>query len=90
MEFYKAAIEVLNDSGAKLVLRMMLNNVRLPEIVGDILERTGTLHKLVANATHGILVEVKTMLYEQEGANNSRTVGENLMLIISSFSLVRW
>jgi hypothetical protein len=69
---------------------MMLNNVRLPEIVGDLLERTGTLHKLVANATHEILVEVKTMLYEQESANNSKMVGEGSMLIISSFPLVRW
>jgi hypothetical protein len=69
---------------------MMLNNVRLPEIVGDLLERTGTLHKLVANATHEILVEVKTTLYEQESANNLKTVGEGPMLIISSFPLVRW
>jgi hypothetical protein len=35
-------------------------------IVGNILERTGTLHKLVADATYGILVEVKTLLYEQK------------------------
>lgn len=73
-----------------MVLRMMLNNVRLPEIVGDLLEQTGTLHKLVANATHEILVEVKTMLYEQESTNNSETVGEVSMLTISSFPLVRW
>jgi hypothetical protein len=50
----------------------MLDNVQLPDIVGNIIERTGTLHKLVANATHEILVEVKTMLYEQESTNISQ------------------
>jgi hypothetical protein len=69
---------------------MMLNNVRLPEIVGDLLERTGTLHKLVVNATHEILVEVKTILHEQQSTNNPKMVGEGPMLIISSFPLVRW
>lgn len=64
--FYKVALEVLTGSGAKLVLRMMLNDVRLPEIVRDLLERSGALHKLVTNATHEILMEIKTMLYGHE------------------------
>jgi hypothetical protein len=74
IEFYKVAIEVLADSGAKMVLRMMLNNVRLPEIVGEFLQRTGALHKLVVNATHEILVEVKTMLYERESRDTCKDI----------------
>lgn len=61
-----------------MVLRMMLDNVRLPEIVADFLERTGALHKLVANATHEILVEVKTMLYEQESEKVSKVSMKDL------------
>jgi hypothetical protein len=87
IEFYKVAIEVLADSGAKLILRMMLNNVRLPEIVGEFLQRTGALHKLVVNATHEILVEVKTMLYERESRDTCKIFGRDHLLTVFSFPM---
>lgn len=72
-----------------MVLRMMLNNVRLPEIVGDFLKLTGALQKLVANATQGILLEVKTMLYEQESRNTYKLFGRRHMLISCSLPVAR-
>lgn len=72
-----------------MVLRMMLDNVRLPGIIAEFLERTAALHKLVANATHEILVEVKTMLYEQESKSIFKILGNRLVLIVPSFT-VAW
>jgi hypothetical protein len=87
LEFYKVALEVLSKSGARMVLRMMLDNVRLPEIVEDFLKRAGTLHKLVVNATQELLLEIKTMLYEQESMSHPLSAQQDHRLIDPSFTV---
>ena len=72
-----------------MVLRMMLDNVRLPEIVEDFLKRADTLHKLVVNATQELLLEIKTMLYEQESMIHPLSAQQDHRLIESSFT-VAW
>lgn len=52
-----------------MVLRLMLNNVRLPEIVEEFSKRTDALNRLVVNATQEILLELRTMLFDQESKN---------------------
>lgn len=72
-----------------MILRVMLNNVRLPEIVGDFLKRSGALNKLVVNATQEILLEIKTMLYDQESENTSQVFDKGQVLMLRSFPVAR-
>jgi hypothetical protein len=67
----------------------MLNNVRLPEIVEDFSKRTDALNRLVVNATQGILLEVRTMLYDQESENFSKMVAKDHVLIVCSRPVAR-
>lgn len=66
LEFYKVAFEILTRKGAKLVMKMVLEQDRLPEIVQDFLKHADTLRKLVQKATLEIVEDIKSMLYECE------------------------
>ena len=66
LEFYKVAYEILTRSGAKLVLKMIRDNERLPNIVQDFLKHAETLRKLVEKATWEVVEDIKTMLYDSE------------------------
>ena len=66
LEFYKVAVEILTRKGAKLVMKMILENDRLPNIVQDFLRHAETLRKLVQKATWEIVEDIKAMLYDRE------------------------
>jgi len=66
LEFYNVAFEILTREGAKLVMKMILENDRLPSIVEEFLGRAENLQKLVQNAIWEILGDIQTMLYDQE------------------------
>jgi len=66
LEFYIAAFEILSRKGAKLVMKMILENGRLPNIVKDFLKHADTLRKLVQKATWEIVEDIKSMLYDHE------------------------
>jgi hypothetical protein len=66
LEFYNAAFEILSRKGAKLVMKMILENGRLPDIVKDFLKHADNLRKLVQNATWEIVEDIKAMLYDHE------------------------
>ncbi|KAF4512779.1 hypothetical protein G6O67_000119 [Ophiocordyceps sinensis] len=66
LEFYNAAFDMLSRKGAKLVLKMVLENDRLPNIVKDFSKHADHLRKLVQKATWEIVEDVKAMLYDQE------------------------
>jgi hypothetical protein len=66
LEFYNAAFEILSRKGAKLVMRVILENDRLPNIVQDFLKHAGNLGKLVQKATLEIVEDIRTMLYDHE------------------------
>jgi hypothetical protein len=66
LEFYNAAFEILSKKGAKLVMKMILENGRLPNIVKDFLKHANNLRKLVQKATWEIVEDIKAMLYDHE------------------------
>ena len=66
LEFYKVAHEILTRRGVKLVMKMILETDRLPNIVQDILRHADTLRKLVEKATWEIVEDIKAMLYDSE------------------------
>jgi hypothetical protein len=66
LEFYKVAHEILTKRGVKLVMTMILETDRLPNIVQDFLRHVDTLRKLVEKATWEIVEDIKAMLYDSE------------------------
>ncbi|KAL5371373.1 hypothetical protein DPSP01_014309 [Paraphaeosphaeria sporulosa] len=66
LEFYTAAHEILTRKGAKLVMKMILETDRLPNIVKDVMRHADTLRKLIEKATWEIVEDIKTMLYDRE------------------------
>ena len=66
LEFYKVAHEILTRRGVKLVMKMVLETNRLPNIVQDFLRHADTLRKLVEKATWEIVEDIKAMLYDSE------------------------
>jgi hypothetical protein len=66
LEFYKVAFEILTKKGTKLVMRLILENDRLPNIVQDFLKHADILRKLVQKATWEIVEDIKAMLYDHE------------------------
>jgi hypothetical protein len=66
LEFYKVAFEMLTRKGAKLVMKMVLETDRLPNIVQDFLRYSDTLRNLVQKATWEIVEDMKAMLYDHE------------------------
>ena len=66
LEFYKVAHEILTRRGGKLVMKMILETDRLPNIIQDFLRHADTLRKLVEKATWEIVEDMKAMLYDSE------------------------
>lgn len=66
LEFYNVAFKILTRKGAKLVLKMILQNNQLPSIVEEFLRHADNLRKLVQKATWEIVGDIKAMLYDQE------------------------
>jgi hypothetical protein len=66
LEFYNAALEILTRKGAKLVLRLVLENDRLPNIVKDFLACADTLKFIIQKATIDILDDIRNVLYAQD------------------------
>ncbi|WPH01822.1 Hypothetical protein R9X50_00467600 [Acrodontium crateriforme] len=66
LEFYKASFEILSAKGVKLVLKMALEQNRLPAIVQEFLKHAEMLHKIVQNVTAEIALDIRKMLYDQE------------------------
>ncbi|KFY93587.1 hypothetical protein V498_04342 [Pseudogymnoascus sp. VKM F-4517 (FW-2822)] len=66
LEFYNVAFEILTRKGAKLVLKIILENDRLPDIIKDFLKHADNLRKLVQKATWEIVEDIKSMLYDYE------------------------
>lgn len=66
LEFYNAAFEILSRKGVKLVMKMILENDRLPNIIKDFSEHADDLRKLVQKATWEIVEDIKAMLYDHE------------------------
>ncbi|OKL57502.1 hypothetical protein UA08_06898 [Talaromyces atroroseus] len=64
LEFYKVAFEILTRKGAKLIMKMILENDRLPKIVQGFLQYSETLRKLIDKATFEIVEDIKGMLYD--------------------------
>jgi hypothetical protein len=71
LEFYNAAFEILTRKGAKLVITMILENDRLPDIVKDFLKHADYLRQLVQKATWEIVEDIKAMLYDQSSTFNT-------------------
>ncbi|RYP45020.1 hypothetical protein DL768_008585 [Monosporascus sp. mg162] len=69
LEFYKVAFEILTSKGASLIMRMILENDRLPNAVQEFLRCADTLRKLVQKATWEIVEDIKAMLYDQESSD---------------------
>ncbi|KFZ04192.1 hypothetical protein V502_10338 [Pseudogymnoascus sp. VKM F-4520 (FW-2644)] len=74
LEFYNVAFEILTRKGAKLVMKIILENDRLPNIVKDFLKHADNLRKIVQKATWEIVEDIKSMLYDHE---ISRWLGSN-------------
>lgn len=66
LEFYKVAFGMLEKKGAKLVMTVILQDDRLPNIVQGFLRQADTLRKLVQKATWEIVEDIKVMLYDRE------------------------
>ncbi|CZS94644.1 hypothetical protein WAI453_013344 [Rhynchosporium graminicola] len=66
LEFYNAAFDILTRKGAKMVMTMILETNRLPEIVQDFLRHADYLRKLVEKATLEIVEDIRAMLYDHE------------------------
>ena len=66
LDFYIAAYEILDRKGAKMVIKMVVEKDRLPEIVQDFLRHADILRKTVQKATWEIVEDIKSMLYDRE------------------------
>ncbi|KAG9231371.1 hypothetical protein BJ875DRAFT_506721 [Amylocarpus encephaloides] len=66
LEFYNVAFEILTRKGVKLVMKIILENDRLPNIVQDFLRHAENLRKLVQKATWEIVEDIRAMLYDHE------------------------
>lgn len=66
LEFYNAALEILARKGAKLVMKLVSENDRLPTIVKDFLACADALHFIIQKATMDILDDIQKAIYFQD------------------------
>lgn len=66
LEFYQAICEILTRRGAKLIVKMVLESDRLPNIVQDFLRCSSILHNLVQTTTLRVLQDVHNMIVEDQ------------------------
>jgi len=82
LEFYNVAFEMLTRRGVKLVMRMVLENGRLPDIVSDFLRHADLLRKLVEKATWEIVEDIRAMLYDCESMNQKALIFLFLYMLV--------
>ncbi|RAO65428.1 uncharacterized protein BHQ10_001440 [Talaromyces amestolkiae] len=66
LEFYKVAFDILTRKGVKLIMKMVMENDRLPSIVQDFLKCADILHKLIEKSVLRITQDIQAMLYHSE------------------------
>ncbi|GIZ44608.1 hypothetical protein CKM354_000780200 [Cercospora kikuchii] len=66
LEFYNVALNVLTRKGAGLLLKLLQEKERLPEIVQDFLKHADALGRLVTNATLEIAADIRDILTQFE------------------------
>ena len=71
LEFYVVSFEILTRKGVKLVMKIILENDRLPNIVSDFLKHADNLRKIVQKATWEIVEDIRTMLYDHQSMFSS-------------------
>ena len=65
LEFYVSAYELLSKRRTRLVLAVISDTGKLPDIVKDFLTQAEHLRNIVAKATFDILQDIKFMLYDE-------------------------
>ncbi|KAJ5804776.1 uncharacterized protein N7518_001079 [Penicillium psychrosexuale] len=70
LEFYEAALEILKRTGARFIMKMVLENDRLPTIVQEFLECSQNLTKIISKATCEIQTDIQRMLYDRESKSS--------------------
>ncbi|KAJ9269456.1 hypothetical protein DTO212C5_4519 [Paecilomyces variotii] len=66
LEFYQAAYDILTRKGARLIMKMVLETDRLPNIIQDFIKYSDILRNLVQKATWEVVEDIKSMLYDHE------------------------
>lgn len=66
LEFYRVAHEILTRTGVKLMIKMVLETNRLPEIIAQIVNHAASLERLVSKATWEIVQDIQIMLYDSQ------------------------
>lgn len=86
LEFYEAALGILNSHGTKLILNTILDNDRLPKIIEDFLDSSQLLHQVVGKANYEISADIQEMCYDRESKCIGRYRcwgGRGLCLLVS-------
>lgn len=65
VQFHAVAYDILTRKGMRLLIKMVLEKDRLPDIVVEFLAHAGTLQKLIQKATLEIALDIKNMLCEE-------------------------
>lgn len=73
LEFCNVALNVLTRKGAGLLLKLLQEKERLPEIVQDFLKHADALGRLVTNATLEIAADIRDILTQFESESNALT-----------------
>jgi hypothetical protein len=66
IEFYQAVCDILSRKGSRLVMKMILENDRLPSIVQDFLRCSDILHNVVQTTTLRITQDIHSMLLDEK------------------------
>ncbi|KAH6646799.1 hypothetical protein BKA67DRAFT_525676 [Truncatella angustata] len=66
LEFYHVAFEMLIKRGTKLLINLVMQDERLPDIVKEFLNHAGQLRDIVHNETLSIVQDMKVMLYDEQ------------------------
>ena len=65
VQFHAVAYDILTRRGMKLLIKMVMDKDRLPDIVVEFLAHASTLQKLIQKATAEIALDIKNMLCEE-------------------------
>ncbi|KID94934.1 NACHT domain protein, partial [Metarhizium majus ARSEF 297] len=66
LEFYQAAYDILTRRKVKLVLKIILENDKLPAIISEFITRASNLRNLIHTTTLEVVQEIQAMLYDQQ------------------------
>lgn len=71
LEFYSVSFDLLSWNRVRLVLKMTLDNQRLPQIVQEFLKQATILRSIVQKATWEVVEDIKNMLYDSKSKPSS-------------------